>query len=53
MTLKETPGAELSWAAAHPPLRTSMVFGAARGLGIGPVQSSEEEGKAMAWRHEP
>ena len=30
-----------------------MVFGAARGLGIGSVQSSEEEGKVLAWRHEP
>lgn len=53
MTLKETPGTELPWAAAHQAVRISMVFGAARGLGIGSVQSSEEEGKALAWRHEP
>lgn len=53
MTFEETPGAELPWAAVHQAVRISMVFGAASGLGIDSVQSSEEEGKALACRHEP
>lgn len=53
MTPKETPGTKFPWAAAHPALRTSMVFRARRKLGTGSVQPSEEEDKALVWNNEP